>query len=173
MKFNNLSLLLVFIFLTHFSFAQKLTKDRIEKAIAELKVEALDSIEVLNEKCEIDRKKILALIKEKGFDEKYIIGPDRKYLNEGMSNYFVKVPKTMSPIFPNRDKKVALLEKTHVALFHLDLKLNIAKHILAQLDSVKINKFNNDITRVTGDSVSDKMLKKYLAYSIVKKATKI
>ncbi len=160
----------ILIFCLNFSFAQKLTQDRIVKVIGELKVEAIDSIEKLSKECEIKREKILSLIKEKGFDESFILGDNRQYLNEGMSSNFVKVPKSMFPISTDRDEKVVSLENTHVALFHLDLKLNIAKHILNKLDSINLKEFYSEILFIVGDSLSDLSLKKHIAYRIVENA---
>ncbi len=171
MNIKNIGVLFILLFSLNISSAQKVTEDRIEKIINELKAEARDSIANLSKECDVKREIMLKVIKEKGFDEEFIIGPDLKYFNEGMSAYFVKVPKPMFPIFPDRDKKVVLLENTHVELFHLDLKLSISKSILNKLDSVDVEELYNDILS-SGDSMSDLTLKRIIAYNIVEDATK-
>ena len=64
------------------------------------------------------RSIMLDLIKELDYDESYIIGDNRQFWKEGMSEAFKSTPRKFGLTIENRNSKTIKLEDTHVALYN-------------------------------------------------------
>lgn len=113
-------------------------------------------LKITNLNCDSIRNVMMQLIRNNSYDSTYIVGPNKEYLNEGMSSLFTEEPK---PLLDNssRDEHMIELEQDHINIYKCDAfkqKYGDIIEKLNQADREKIKNFvKNKLKTLSRDQV--------------------
>jgi len=121
------------------------------------------------------RASILKFIKKLEYDEANIIGADREYWLEGLSEKFTRAPQPILIKYHGRNEQTVQLENKHLELYESDSRLLLWENLKRQCEQIKNgenNRFFRDVKKdkiSTGSDAAKNVLLCYLLENVERK----